>query len=58
MLSTLTVSDLTALLARKPEAPEGAEEPLIVTGETAEAYPIRMERTEDGWRVAEIHLPY
>lgn len=23
-----------------------------------ETYPIRMERTEDGWRVAEFHIPY
>lgn len=52
------VFDLIVHYAVLAEAPEGAEEPLIVTGETAEAYPIRMERTEDGWRVAEIHLPY
>ena len=50
--------DLIVHYAVLAEAPEGAEEPLIVTGETAEAYPIRMERTEDGWRVAELHLPY
>lgn len=52
------VFDLIGHYAVLAEAPEGAEEPLIITGETTEAYPIRMERTEDGWRVAEIHLPY
>lgn len=29
-----------------------------VSGITTERYPIRMERTAAGWRVAEFHLPY
>lgn len=31
---------------------------LAVQGIITRDYPIRMERTEDGWRVAEFHLPY
>lgn len=29
-----------------------------VSGITTERYPIRMERTAAGWRIAEFHLPY
>ena len=35
------------------EADENGTRPIYT-----EAYPIRMERTSDGWRVAEFHLPY
>lgn len=35
------------------EADENGTRPIYT-----EAYPIRMERTGDGWRVAEFHLPY
>ena len=40
-------ADLTA------EADEDGARPIYT-----ESFPIRMERTDDGWRVAEFHLPY
>ena len=30
----------------------------VVVGEYTREYPIRLECTDGGWRVAEIHLPY
>ena len=49
MLSTLTVSDLTALLVRKPEAPEGAVGKLITTWYFTAALPVKTaERLVEG----------
>lgn len=37
---------------------DGPADGPTVNGITTERYPIRMERTPAGWRVAEFHLPY